>query len=76
MEAQWGIKNERTEEMVIPFSSEFTKISCDEEGPFFDIFMQGLQPETYYRLLIKVPFNGLTKVFDKGNVFKVVRHGK
>ncbi len=76
VEAQWGIKNERTEEMVIPFSSEFTKISCDEDGPFFDIFMQGLQPETYYRLLIKVPFNGLTKVFDKGNVFKVVRHGK
>lgn len=75
-DTQWGIKNENTEEMVVDFSEEFTKVSCDESGPFFDLYMQGLQPENYYRLLLKVPFNGLVKIYDKGNVFKVVRNGK
>lgn len=76
VQAQWGLKSMITEEMVVPFSSDFTKISCDETGPFFDLFMQGLEPENYYKILIKVPSEGTVKVFDKGNVFKVVRHGK
>lgn len=76
LESQWGLRNMVTEEMVVPFSSDFTKISCDETGPFFDIFMQGLEPENYYKILVKVPTERTVKVFDKGNVFKVVRYGK
>ena len=71
----WGLKDENTEEMVIPFDTQFTKISCDQQGPFFDIYMDGLQPERYYRLLIKTQLDGSTTVINNQNVFKVVRNG-
>ena len=36
--------------------------------------MDGLQPERYYRILIKSELDGST-VIDDSNIFKVVRHG-
>lgn len=71
----WGIRDENTEEMIIDFDTAFTKISCDSNGPFFDIYMDGLQPERYYRILIKTTLDGSTTVVDSQNIFKVVRNG-
>ena len=74
-ESYWGLRDEFTEEMVIPFDDEYTKISCDSKGPFFDVYMDGLQPERYYRVLVKSVIDGTTAVINKDNVFKVVRNG-
>lgn len=71
----WGLKDEFTEEMLIPFNTGSTKISCDSTGPFFDVFMDGLQPERYYRILIKTELDGSNTVIDNGMTFKVVRNG-
>lgn len=71
----WGLRDENTEEMVVNFNTDFTKISCDSNGPFFDIYMDGLQPERYYRVLIKTELDGSTVVIDNRNIFKVVRNG-
>jgi len=71
----WGLRDEFTEEMVIPFDTIGTKVSCDTNGPFFDIYMDGLQPERYYRLLIKSDIDGSTTVIDNDIRFKVVRNG-
>lgn len=71
----WGIRDEFTEEMVVDFDTQFTKISCDSTGPYFDVYMQGLQPERYYRLLVKTQQDGSTIVVDNENVFKIVRNG-
>ena len=71
----WGLRDENTEEMVVDFNTDFTKISCDSEGPFFDIYMDGLQPERYYRILIKTDLDTSTVIRDNQNVFKVVRNG-
>ena len=71
----WGLRDENTEEMVVDFDTEFTKISCDSNGAFFDVHMDGLQPERYYRLLIKTTLDGSTVVVDNQNIFKVVRNG-
>lgn len=71
----WGIRDEFTEEMVIPFNTGSTKISCDSTGPFFDIYMDGLQPERYYRILVKTELDGSNTVIDNGHTFKVVRNG-
>ena len=71
----WGLRDENTEEMVIDFNTDFTKISCDSNGPFFDIYMDGLQPERYYRILIKTDLDTSTTVRDNDNIFKVVRNG-
>lgn len=73
----WGIRDENTEEMIVDFDTNFTKISCDSTGPYFDVYMDGLQPERYYRILIKTTLDGSTTVVDdsNNNIFKVVRNG-
>jgi hypothetical protein len=71
----WGLRDENTEEMVIDFDTQFTKVSCDSNGAFFDVYMDGLQPERYYRILIKTILDGSTTVVDGQSIFKVVRNG-
>jgi hypothetical protein len=71
----WGLRDENTEEMVVDFDTQFTKISCDSNGAFFDVYMDGLQPERYYRILVKTTLDGSTTVVDNQNIFKVVRNG-
>lgn len=70
----WGIKDEHSEEMIIDFDANCTKVSCDENGPYFDVYMDGLQPERYYRLLIKTTLDGSDMIVDDKNIFKVVRN--
>lgn len=74
-ESYWGLRDEFTEEMLIPFNTGSTKISCDSTGPYFDVYMDGLQPERYYRILIKTEIDGSTVVLDNKDTFKVVRNG-
>ena len=71
----WGLRDEYTEEMVVDFDTVFTKVSCDPNGGYFDVYMDGLQPERYYRILIKTTLDGSTTVVDNQNIFKVVRNG-
>lgn len=72
----WGLRDENTEEMIIDFDTKFTKISCDSNGGYFDVHMDGLQPERYYRILIKTTLDGSNTVIDSdSNIIKVVRNG-
>lgn len=71
----WGLRDENTEEMVVDFNTDFTKISCDSNGSFFDVYMDGLQPERYYRILVKTELDNSTVVVDNRNIFKIVRNG-
>lgn len=71
----YAIKDEFTEELVIGFDTNFTKISCDSNGPYFDLYMNGLQPERFYRILIKTEIDGNTFITSDKNTFKVVRNG-
>ena len=61
--------------MIVDFNTDFTKISCDPNGSFFDVYMDGLQPERYYRILVKTTLDESTVVVDNSNIFKVVRNG-
>lgn len=74
-DSYWGIRDEFTEEMIVPFDTGSTKISCDSTGPFFDIYMDGLQPERFYRVLVKTELDGSNTVIDNNITFKVVRNG-
>ena len=72
----WGLRDENTEEMIIDFDDKFTKISCDSNGGYFDVYMDGLQPERYYRILIRTTLDGSDTVIDSdSNIIKVVRNG-
>jgi len=69
----YSIRDAHTEEEVIPFDTDFTKLSADEEGMYFKLYMKGLQPERYYRLLFKHINNDGIEIFDNNYHFKVVR---
>ena len=61
-----------TNETVINFDNQFTKLSCDSSGNYFDLYMNGLEPERYYKILIQTTISGSTIVKDDNYIFKVV----
>ena len=70
--SMYSVKDLDTNETLIDFDSEFTKISCDSQSNYFDIYMNGLQPERYYKILIQTTISGSTIVKDDNYYFKVI----
>ena len=69
----YSIRDAHTEQEVIPFDNNNTKLSADSEGMYFKLFMNGLQPERYYRVLFKHINNDGTRIYDDNYYFKVIR---
>tara|TARA_A100001201_G_scaffold73_1_gene252 strand:+ start:7842 stop:8999 length:1158 start_codon:yes stop_codon:yes gene_type:complete len=69
----YSIRDAATEEEVIPFDDNFTKLSANADGMFFKLYMKGLQPERYYRVLFKHINDDGTTIYDDDYYFKVVR---
>ena len=68
----YAVKDLDTDEYVIDFDSVYTKLSCDSNGSYFTIYMNGLEPERYYKILIQSMINNNIIVFDENYIFKVV----
>ena len=68
----YAIKDLDTNEFVVDFDSTYTKISNDEQGNFFDIYLNGLEPERNYKILVQTTINNNTLVMDENYIFKVV----
>ena len=69
----YSLRDATTDEIIIPFDTSYTKLSADGEGMYFDLFMEGLQPERYYKLQFRVDSNEGINIYDKDYYFKVVR---
>lgn len=68
----WSLKDLDTDEVVIDFDTQYTKLSADSNSNYFDIYMDGLEPERYYKILIKTLIGGTTQILDSSYYFKVV----
>jgi hypothetical protein len=68
----YAIKDLDTNEYVIDYDNTFTQLSADEKGNHFTIYMNGLEPERYYKICIKTNINGSTLILDDNYYFKVV----
>ena len=68
----YAIKDLDTNEYVIEFDTQFTQLSCDSTSSYFDVYMNGLEPERYYTILIQTTINGSTLVFNDQYSFKVI----
>jgi hypothetical protein len=68
----WAIKDLDTNEYVIDFDTTYTQISADTTSSFFTVYMNGLQPERYYTILIQTTIGGTTQVIDSNYNFKVI----
>jgi hypothetical protein len=70
----WSIKDLDTEEIVVDYDTTGTKIGCDSISNYFTVYMNGLEPERYYKILLKTIWSsGETIVSDKDYIFKVIR---
>jgi hypothetical protein len=68
----YAIKDLDTNEYVVDFDTTYTQLSKDEVSSFFTLYMKGLQPERYYKILIKTTVDGNTVVLDNYYYFKII----
>jgi len=75
--AYYSVLDTQTEDVIIPFGTG-SLISCDSTGNYFNLWMDGLQAERYYRFCFRVVSGSNTteetiQHFDDDFTFKVVR---
>jgi len=75
--AYYSVKDVQTDDVIIPYGTG-SLISCDATGNYFNLWMNGLQSERYYKFEFKVVSGSNTdeetiQHFDDDFVFKVVR---
>lgn len=68
----YAIKDLDTNEYVVDFDDTYTKISADSTSNYFTVYMNGLEPERYYKFLIKTIIDGQTVISDDSYYFKVI----
>ena len=70
----WAIQDLKTTDMVVDFDTNFTKVSYDQNGSFASLYLNGLEPERYYKLLVKTTLpTGETIDVDNDCIFKITR---
>ena len=70
--AWYAVKDLDTNEFVVDFDNDYTKISADTTSSYFDLYMNGLEPERYYQVLVKVEAGGSTTIYNDEYYFKVI----
>jgi len=68
----YAVKDLDTNEFVVDYDTTYTKISSDSNGNYFDVYMNGLEPERYYKILVKTVINSSTLILDDNYYFKVI----
>ena len=73
----YSVRDVQTEDVVVPYGTG-SLVSCDSTGNYFNLWMDGLQAERYYKFEFKVVSGSNTvdetiQYFDDDFTFKVVR---
>lgn len=70
----WSLMDYKTDEVIIDFDTNYTKLSADTESNYFTLYTSGLEVNRFYKLLIKsVLSSGEEVIFTNENlIFKVV----
>ncbi len=73
----YSVKDAQTDDVIINYGTG-SLVSCDSSGNYFNLWMNGLQAERYYKFEFKVVSGSNTtdeniQYFDNDFIFKVVR---
>ena len=68
----YAVKDLDTNEFIIDFDTNYTKLSQDSSGSYFKLYMNGLQPERYYQILLKTHIEDEVLILDDNYYFKVI----
>lgn len=67
----YQLEDEVTGDVLIPFSN-YTKISCDTSGSFFNLDLNTLQQTRVYKLKLKITTDGVDNILDDKYLFEIV----
>ena len=72
----YQVRDAVTDDVIIPYGTG-SIVSCDSTGNYFNVWMDGFQPERFYRFQIKVVSGSgvdqTSMIYDDDYTFKVVR---
>ena len=71
----YSIIDAETEDVIVPYGTG-SRISCDSTGNYFNLWLDGYQPERYYSIQYRIVTGSgkpdeLDQYFDEGFTFKV-----
>ena len=72
-ESHYAVQDVATNEFIVDFDNTYTKISADSGSSYFDLYMQGFEPERWYKIIVRTQIASRTYLFDEGYSFKIVR---
>ncbi len=72
LSSSYAIKDLDTNEFVVDFDDVYTKLSADNQGNYFTVYMSGLEPERFYSILVKTVINNEIVILDDNYYFKVI----
>ena len=61
----YQIKDEITEEVIVPFNDNYTKVSCDSNGNFFKLNLSNFEYNRDYFIEIKTVRDGVVEYFQQ-----------
>ena len=67
----YQIKDYHTDDVIVPFS-DYTKVSCDSDGNYFDLNLSNWEVNRTYKVEIKVTIGGTTSFFDEDYTFNII----
>ena len=67
----FSVRDAETEEVIIDFS-DYTQISCDQEGHYFNFNFKCLRRGRLYKFLIRHDRNETSRIFQEDRTFMVV----
>jgi hypothetical protein len=72
--SSYSVEDLHTKETIIEHDYNYTRISCDPTSSFFNLWMDGLQPERWYKFTIRTKYsNNNVQIHDNEYIFKVNR---
>jgi hypothetical protein len=74
-QSYWSLMDYKTNEIVVDFDPEYTKLSADTQSNYFNLYTSGLEVNRFYKILIKTLLpTGEEVVYTNENlIFKVVQ---
>ena len=70
----YSIIDTHTDEAIIPFDDDYTKLSCDSTSNYFMLSMSNFEANRYYKIAYKINDvdNGTQQYFDGNFIFEVI----
>ena len=71
----YEVRDAYTEEVIMPFDTSYTKLSCDSTSNYLRFWTDGLQVARFYKFVFRVDREGGDRIdyYDDDYVFKVIK---